>query len=87
MDCGLVVFRVGIIDIRGKKGEIRGNVRTSASLKPIYAADNSLIDLYLTWNINIEGVNGRNVINGEPGTIWIHVGNLVCTMNQITYDL
>ena len=62
--------------------EIRGNVRTSASLKPIDATDNALIYLSSTWNIIIKGVNGRNRINGEPRTIWSRVGNLVCTLNQ-----
>ena len=41
-----------------------------------------MIELPLTRKIIIEGVNGRNVINAEPGTIWIHVGNLVCTLNR-----
>ena len=41
-----------------------------------------MIDLSSTRKIRIEGVNGRNGINWEPGTIWSHVWNLVCTLNQ-----
>ena len=82
MDCGLVVLWVGRIAVRGNKGESRGNVRTSASCKPIDASKNDLINLSSVRKIRIEGVNGRNGINGEPGTIWSHVGNLVCTLNQ-----
>ena len=59
-----------------------GNVRTSASCKTIDAVNNALIDLYSTSKIRIEGVNGRNGINGKPGTIWSHVGNFVCTLHR-----
>ena len=64
MNCGLVVLCVGSIVVRGKKGEIRGNVRTSVSRNIIDSANNTLIDLSLTCNISIEGVNRRNGING-----------------------
>ena len=82
MDYGLVVLWVGRIAVRGKRGEIRGNVRTSASHKKIDVSNNALIYLSLKWKNSIEGVNGRNGINGETGTIWSQVGNLVCTLNQ-----
>ena len=54
----------------------------SESRKPIDAANNDMIDLSSTRKIRIEGVNGRNGINGEPGMIWSPVRNLVYTLNQ-----
>ena len=82
MDCGLVVLWVGSISVRGNKGDIRGNARISVSCNPIDTVNNAMIDLYSTWKIRIEGVNGINGINGEPGTIWSHVGNLLCPLNR-----
>ena len=82
MDCGLAVLWVGRTALRGKKCECRGNVRASESCQKIDAANNNLIGLYLTWKISIKGVNGRNGVNGEPGTMWSHVGNLVISANQ-----
>ena len=82
MDCGLVELWVGSIAVQGKKGENRGNVMASASCQLIDAANNTLIDLYLKWKIGVEGVNGRNGVDGEPGTIWSHVGNLVGSVNR-----
>ena len=82
MDYVLVVLWVVSIAVRVKKCERRGNVRTIKSLKTIDAANNAMIYLYFTWKIRINRINGRNGINGEPGMIWSHVGNLVCTLNQ-----
>ena len=65
MNCDLIVLWVGIIDVRGKKFENRGNVRTGENCKPIDTAKNALIDFYLMRKIRIEGVNWRNGINGE----------------------
>ena len=73
---------MGRISVRGKKVECRGNVRASASCQPIDAANNNLIDLSLSWKIWIEGVSGRNGVDGEPGMIWSHVGNLVGSVNR-----
>ena len=81
MECGLVVLWVGSIAIQCNKGECRENVRASASYQPIDTANNNLIDLYSTWNNRIEGVNGRNGVDGEPGTICSNVGNLVESVN------
>ena len=63
MDYGLVVLWVGSIAVRDKRDEIRGNVRTSESCKPIDAANNDMIDLSFLWKIRIKGVNGRSGIN------------------------
>ena len=82
MDCGIVVLRVGRISVRGKKGEFRGNVRASESYQKIDTDNNTTIDLFLKLKIGIKGVNIRNGVDGEPGTIWSHVGNLACSMNQ-----
>ena len=82
MDCGLVVLWVGSISVQGKKGECRGNVGLSASCQSIDAANNNLIDLSLTWKIEIEWVNGGNGFDGEPGMICCHIGNLVGSVNQ-----
>ena len=73
---------MGSITVQGNKGECSGNIREIASRLPIDAANNTLIDLYLTWEIRIEGVNRRNGVDGEPGTIWSHVGNLVSSAKQ-----
>ena len=81
MNCGLIVLWVSIIAVRGKKCDNRGNVMMSVSCNPFFAANNDLIELSLTRNIRIEGVNGRNGINGESGTIWSHVGKKNCTLN------
>ena len=81
MECGLLVLRVGSIAIRGKKVGHRGNFRASASCQPIYEDKNTLIDLFSTWEIRVEGVNGRNGVDGEPVKIWSHVGNLVGSVN------
>ena len=81
MECGLVVLRVGIIDARGKKGERRVNFRASEVCHPIAASNNTLIDLLSTWKISIYGIKGRNVVYGGTGTIWIHAGNLVGSVN------
>ena len=64
MNCGLVLLRMGSIDVRAKKGECRGNFRASAGRHPIDAANNNLIDLFLTRKISIKGVNGRNLVDG-----------------------
>ena len=82
MDCSIVVLWMGSISVRGKKGDFRGDARTSESFQTIDAANNTLIDLSSTWRIRIEGVNGRNGVDGEPGTIWGHVENLVGSVNQ-----
>ena len=82
MDYNLVVLWVWIIYVQGKKYDSKGNVRTIASCKPIYVDNNYLIDLSPTSNISIKVVNDRNGINGKPGTIWSHVGNLVFALNQ-----
>ena len=82
MDCGLVVLWVGSISVRGNKVDCRGNVRSSASFQPIDSANNNLIDLSSTWKIGINGVNRRNGVDEEPGTIWIHVGNPVGSFNR-----
>ena len=82
MYCSLVVLWVGSISVQGKKGNCRGNVRASASFQTIHAANNNLIELSSMWRIRIEVVNGRNGVDGEPGTIWSHVGNLVSNVNQ-----
>ena len=76
------MLRMGIIAVRGNKGELRGNVRTSAGCQPIDAAKNTLVDLFSTQKIRIKGVNGRNCVNGEPGTTSSHVGNLVGSVNR-----
>ena len=81
MNCGLVMLRLGRISVRGKRGGCRGNVRVSAGYKPIDVPKNTLIDLFLAWKISIEGVNGRNGVDGETGTIRSHVGNLVVNVN------
>ena len=82
MDCGLLLLKMGSISVRGNKCECRGNVRVSASCQTIDASNNTLIDLFLTRKIRIEGINGRNGVDGEPGTIRSHVGNLVSSVNQ-----
>ena len=82
MYCGLVMLRMRRIAIQFKKGEIRVNVRASAVCQPIDAANNNLIELLLTRKIRIKGVNGRNGVDGEPGTIRSHVGNLVGSVKQ-----
>ena len=84
MDCGLVVLRLGSIAVQSNKGERRGNVRASESCQPIDAANNTLIDLFLTWKIRIEGFNKSNGVNGEPGAIRSHVGDLVVSVNRET---
>ena len=61
------MLSMGSIDVRGNKGEYRGNFRTSVCDQTVDSANNTLIDLFLTWNIMIEGVNGRNGVYGEPG--------------------
>ena len=81
MNYCLVMLRMGSISVRGKKGECMGNVRASEGRKPIDAAKNTMIDLFSTWNIMIEGFNGRNEVDGEPGTIRSHIGNLVGSVN------
>ena len=77
MDFGLVVLRVGRISVRGNKGEYRDNVRKNGSVQPIDTSNNTMIYLFLTCKMIMEGVNRRNGVDGEPGTIWSHVGNLV----------
>ena len=81
MNCGLIVLWVWILAVRGVKCENMHNVRTSASCKPIDAANNALIDLLLTIKIRIEGINGRNGINEEGGAIWCHIWYFVSTLN------
>ena len=75
------MLRMGRIDIKGKKGECRGNVSAGAGRQPIDSSKNTMIELFSTWNIRIEGVNGRNGVDGKPGTIRSHVGNLVGSVN------
>ena len=82
MDRGLVLLWACSIAARGKEGEYGGNVRVSSSCQKIYVANNTLIDLSLAWKIGIKGFKGRNGVNGEPGTIWSHVGNLVGSVEQ-----
>ena len=53
MNCGLVMLRMWIIDIGGKKCEGRCNVRASVGNNPIDAANNTLIDFFLTRKIRI----------------------------------
>ena len=81
MKCGLVVLRMWSIAVWGKKCLWRCNVRVSASCKPVDAANNILIDLFLTRNISIWWVNGRNGVEWEAGTIRSHVGNLFCCVD------
>ena len=82
MYCGLVMLRMRSIAIRFKKGEIRVNFRASAGCQPIEAANNNLIELLLTRKTRIKEVNRRNGVDGEPGTIRSHVGNLVESVKQ-----
>ena len=82
MDCGLVLLWVVSIAVRGKKGECGVNVRASESCQPIDASKNTLIDLSSMWKIRIGGFSGSNGVDGEPGTIWSHVGNLVGSVNR-----
>ena len=81
MNFSLVILRVGGIAVQGNKVNSRVNVRTSAGCNPIDAANNTLIDLFKTRKIRIEGVNWSNGVDGEPGTIRSHVGNLVGSGN------
>ena len=78
------MLRVARIDVRCKKGERGGNVKASESRQPVYTAKNTLIDLFLTWKIRIEGFNKSNGVNGEPGAIRSHVGDLVVSVNRET---
>ena len=75
------MLRMGSIYVQGKKCECKVNSRASAGCQTIDAANNTLIDLFLTRNTRIEGVNGRNGVNGEPGTIRSHVGNRFGSVN------
>ena len=34
------------------------------------------------WEIRIDGVNGRNGVDGEPGTIWSHVEKFIGNVNR-----
>ena len=75
------MLRMGSISVRGVKCECRGNVMSSASCQLIDASNNTLVDFFLARKISIEGVNGRNGVNGETGTIRGHVGNHDSSVN------
>ena len=71
MDYGLVLLWVVNIAVLSKNVECRGNIRDSASFQLIDAANNALIDLSPAWKIVIEGVNGRNGVDGVLGTLLV----------------
>ena len=81
MSYSLVMLWMGGISLLGNKCKCRGNIRASAVRMPIDYDNNTMIDLFFTRKISIEGFTGRNVFDGEPGTIRGHVGNLVGSAN------